>query len=239
MDELIKVNYDNERPTASARDLWEFLEVKTAFKDWFPRMCEYGFTETIDFNPLKFEQVQNEGHREVKRIVTDYQLTVPMAKEISMIQRNDKGKEARQYFIKIEEAWNNPEMVMARALKLADTKIKRLEFQIEEQKPLVEFAAHVTDSADAIDIGELAKLANKENIKIGRNRLFEYLRDNKILMQNNEPYQRYIENKWFKTIETTKQTSYGTKLFVKTLVLGKGQVGIIEMLRKEFGIVNE
>jgi len=58
-------------------------------------------------------------------------------------------------------------------------------------------------------------------------------------MQNNEPYQRYIENKWFKTIETTKQTSYGTKLFVKTLVLGKGQVGIIEMLRKEFGVTNE
>lgn len=230
-NELIKVNYDNERPTVSARELYEFLEVKTAFKDWFPRMCEYGFLEGTDFCSFLSEST---GGRPSK----DAQLTVPMAKEISMIQRNDKGKEARQYFIKIEEAWNNPEMVMARALKLADTKIKRLESQIEEQKPLVEFASHVTDSADAIDIGELAKIANKENIKIGRNRLFEYLRSDKILMQNNEPYQRYIENKWFKTIETIKQTSYGTKLFVKTLVLGKGQVGIIEMLRKEFGVTN-
>lgn len=93
MNELLKVNYDNDRITLSARELHEFLEVKTSFKDWFPRMCEYGFNESQDFNPLKNEQVRLEGNRQVKRTVQDYEITLDMAKEIAMIQRSDKGKE--------------------------------------------------------------------------------------------------------------------------------------------------
>ncbi len=83
-------------------------------------MCEYGFSEGKDFNPLKNERVQNEGSRAVTRQVVDHQLTIPMAKEICMLQRSAKGKEFRQYFLKIEEQWNTPELVMARALKLAN-----------------------------------------------------------------------------------------------------------------------
>ena len=104
---------------------------------------------------------------------------------------------------------------------------------IEEQKPMVDFANHVTTSSDTVDIGELAKIVKNENIDIGRNRLFEYLRKNKILMSNNLPYQSYLAKKWFEVIEITKQTAYGTKMFSKTLVTGKGQVGIVELLRKE------
>lgn len=88
MNELLKVNYDNERITLSARELHEYLEVGTQFKDWFPRMKEYGFTEGADFNPLKIEQVRIEGNREVKRELQDYQITLDMAKEIAMIQRS-------------------------------------------------------------------------------------------------------------------------------------------------------
>ena len=58
MNELININYDTDKPTVSGRELHKALEVKTAYKDWFPRMCEYGFTEGEDFNPLKIERVQ-------------------------------------------------------------------------------------------------------------------------------------------------------------------------------------
>jgi anti-repressor protein len=91
MDELVKINYDSEHPTVLGRDLHEFLGVKTEYKDWFPRMCEYGFEIGEDFNPLKIERVAQEGGRLVNRIVEDHQLTIDMAKEISMLQRTDKG----------------------------------------------------------------------------------------------------------------------------------------------------
>ena len=127
MNELIKVNYTSDRPTVSARDLHEFLEVDTPYRLWFPRMCEYGFTEGQDFNPYIFERVQNEGGRMVSRTVEDAQLTIEMAKEICMLQRNEKGKIARQYFIQLEKDWNSPEKVMARALQIADKQIKQLQ----------------------------------------------------------------------------------------------------------------
>lgn len=136
MNDLIKVNYKKEEPTVSARELHDFLEVKTNFKDWFPRMCEYGFNQGVDFNPLKIEQVKIEGLREVKRKITDYEVTIPMAKEICMLQRSEKGKVARQYFLSLEKAWNTPEMVMSRALKMADSKINHL--QLENSRLYVE-----------------------------------------------------------------------------------------------------
>lgn len=126
MNELIKVTYDNDRPVVSARELHDFLEVKTAYKDWFPRMCEYGFTEGQDFNPLKNEQVQIEGGRAVTRHILDAALTIDMAKEICMIQRSEKGKQARQYFIQLEKDWNSPEKVMARALDIAHRELNTL-----------------------------------------------------------------------------------------------------------------
>lgn len=137
MNELIKITYNNDRPAVSARDLHDFLEVKTAYKDWFPRMCEYGFTEGEDFNPLKIERVQNEGERMVARTVDDAVLTIDMAKELCMIQRNEKGKQARQYFLQIEKDWNSPEKVMARALQIAGDKLKRLENKVEADAPKV------------------------------------------------------------------------------------------------------
>ena len=122
MNELIKVDFTGERPAVSARELHEFLEVKTAYKDWFPRMCEYGLTEGEDFCSFLSESTGG-------RPAQDAQLTIDMAKEICMLQRNEKGKQARQYFIKLEKDWNSPEKVMARALHIADEKIKLLSAQ--------------------------------------------------------------------------------------------------------------
>lgn len=132
MNNLINITLnENQEPVVSGRQLHQVLGVKTAYKDWFKRMTEYGFTENQDFNTLKFEQVRTEGKREVRREMTDHVLKLDMAKEIAMIQRTDKGKEVRQYFIQVEKDFNSPEKIMARALLMADKKIKLLESQNE------------------------------------------------------------------------------------------------------------
>lgn len=175
MRELIPVSYDNpERPTVSGRELHDFLEIKTAYKDWFPRMCEYGFTEGEDFNPLRIERVQDEGGRMVSRTVDDHQLTIPMAKELCMIQRNERGKQARQYFLAVEAQWNSPEAVMRRAVLIADRKVKELQSvnrsllaENNDLKPDAEYARAVcigdncrTASSIAKDYGISAEKLN-------------------------------------------------------------------------------
>ncbi len=229
MSELIKVTYDNDRPAVSARDLHDFLEVKTAYKDWFPRMCEYGFTMGEDFNPLKNERVQMEGNRYVSRTVDDAILTIDMAKELCMIQRNEKGKLARQYFIQIEKDWNSPEKIMARALQIAKDKIMRLETKVEADRPKVLFADAVSASHTSILVGELAKLLRQNGADIGQNRLFAWLRDNGYLIRRggtdyNMPTQRSMEMGLFDIKETAITRSDGSITISKTVkVTGKGQ----------------
>lgn len=115
---------------------------------------------------------------------------------------------------------------------------KALELKIEQDKPLVDFATHVSDTSDLIDVGMLAKIAKNEKIKIGRNKLFEWLRDNKYLMSNgihkNEPYQTWVEQGLFVSREYTYHTPYGEKIGTKVYVTGKGQIHLIEKLRKSF-----
>ena len=89
-------------------------------------MCEYGFKEGEDFNPVKIDRVQQEGGRMVSRMVDDAILSLDMAKEICMIQRNEKGKLARQYFLALERDWNSPEKVMSRALRYAEQELKQV-----------------------------------------------------------------------------------------------------------------
>ena len=126
MNELQIIGATSDEPTISGRELHAKLEVKTAYKDWFRRMCEYGFTEGVDFNPLKNERVQLEGNREVSREITDHQLTIDMAKEICMLQRSEQGKAVRRYLLDLEKQWNTPEAVMSRALRMADAKLAEL-----------------------------------------------------------------------------------------------------------------
>ena len=108
----------------SGRQLHMALDVQTRYNDWFARMCAYGFTEGQDFNLLKNEQVQNEGGREVKRTITDHLMTLSMAKEIAMLQRTERGKAVRRYFIQLEEDWNTPEKVVARARLLQQNALR-------------------------------------------------------------------------------------------------------------------
>lgn len=234
MKELIKVTYENDRPAVSARDLHDFLEVKTAYKDWFPRMCEYGFTSGEDFNPLKIERVQNEGERVVARTVDDAVLTIDMAKEICMIQRNEKGKLARQYFIQLEKDWNSPEKVMARALQIAERKIKNLEDKALADKPKVLFADAVFASHTSILVGDLAKLLRQNGVDIGQNRLFKFLREKGYLCGGGERYnlptQRSMDREWFQVKETTINQPDGSIRVTRTVkVTGKGQQYFINL----------
>lgn len=116
--------------------------------------------------------------------------------------------------------------------------IRQLNQKIEQDKPLVDFANHVSDTSDLIDIQALSKIAKKENIDIGRNKLFEWLRDNKYLITSgehkNEPYQQYINQGLFVVRELTYETPYGKQIGMKTYVTGKGQIHLIEKLRREF-----
>lgn len=116
--DLIRINYDSEVPTVSARQLHEGLEINTRFNDWYKRMCEYGFAENVDYQAITQKRVTAQGN---ETTFMDYEISIDMAKQICMIQRTDKGKQYRQYFIDLEKAWNTPEQVMARALKIACT----------------------------------------------------------------------------------------------------------------------
>lgn len=246
MNELIKVTYDNDRPVVSARELHDFLEVKTAYKDWFPRMCEYGFTEGTDFNLLKNEQVQIEGERTVTRHILDAALTIDMAKEICMIQRSEKGKQARQYFIQLEKDWNSPEKVMARALNIAHRELNTLKAANIEllaenaaNKPKVIFADAVSASERSILVGELAKLLRQNGVEIGQNRLFDWMRQKGFLIRRqgtdyNMPTQKAMELGLFEIKETSVVHSAGNVTINKTpKVTGKGQVYFISRFLSE------
>lgn len=136
----------------------------------------------------------------------------------------------------LHRAITEPDFLIKLATELKEEKEKRkaLEGKVEQDKPLVDFATQVSKSSDLIDIAQMAKLAQDENINIGRNKLFEWLREKKILMSNNNPYQRFIDQGFFQLKEITKNTPYGDKIFLKTLVTGKGQIYIIQKLKDEY-----
>ncbi len=119
-----------------------------------------------------------------------------------------------------------------------EEQIKQQTERIETDRPLVEFASHVSNTSDLIDIGALAKIAKDEHIEIGRTRLFDWLRSNGYLIKSgvnkNQPYQRYIEQGLFKIKEYVYATPYGNKIGIKTYVTGKGQIYFIEKLRNLF-----
>lgn len=240
MNELVKVNFDTQ--TVSARELHEQLHIKTAFKDWFPRMCEYGFEEGKDFCS-KLSETSEKGGRPSK----DADISVDMAKQICMIQRTPEGKAVRQYLIDLEKAWNTPEQVMARALKLADQTIDKLKSDNktliadnERMKPKEIFADAVSTSHTSILIGDLAKLICQNGVQIGQKRLFGWLRDNDYLIKSgsskNMPKQRYVEQGLFEIKESNVQNPDGSVRITKTTkVTGKGQIYFVNKFLESKG----
>lgn len=234
--DLIRINYDSEVPTVSARQLHEGLEINTRFNDWYKRMCEYGFTENVDYQAITQKRVTAQGN---ETTFMDYKITIDMAKQICMIQRTEKGKQYRQYFIDLEKAWNTPEQVMARALKIANNEIDKLKAEnkvliadTERMKPKEIFADAVESSRTSILIGDLAKLICQNGHEIGQNRLFEWMRQNDYLIKSggskNMPTQKAMEQKLFEVKERTVVNPDGSVRITRTtLVTGKGQIHFI------------
>ena len=223
MNELLKINYDNDRITLSARELHEFLEIGTEFAKWMQRMCEYGFTENQDYRVFVKNDDKSKG-----RPSTDYEITLDMAKEIAMIQRNEKGKQARQYFIEVEKQWNSPERIIARGLIESQKMIDNLNQRLLEQKPKVEFYDDVAGSKDAIEMAEVSKVLGVKGM--GRNNLFQFLREQQILQSNNQPYQTYVDRGYFRVVEQKYIKPNGdTAINIKTLVYQRG----VDFIRKK------
>jgi len=231
MDQIIKVNIDTQ--TLSARDLHERLEIGTEFAKWFLRICEYGFSDKTDYSEVI---VKNDENSKGGRPAADYNISIDMAKEICMLQRTEQGKKCRKYFIDLEKAWNTPEQIMARALKMADVTIESLKSdnqillqQTEEQKPKVIFADAVSASQSSILIGNLAKIIKQNGVEMGAQRFFTWLRENGYLIKRkgfewNAPTQMSMDLKLFEIHESTHINGEGFIITnTTTKVTGKGQ----------------
>lgn len=247
MNNLVKVNFEGERQTLSARELWESLDKPyNRFDRWFSQYKDYGFTEDEDYRAY----VQKSTHANGRDYdATDYEITIEMAKELAMLQRSEKGKQIRQYLIQLEKAWNTPEAVMARALKMADQKILeyknnviQLEAKIQQDRPKVIFAEALEVSESSILVGDLAKILRQNGIDIGQNRLFEFLRKEEFLISRkgesyNMPTQKSMDMKLFEIKVRTVNNPDGTVRQTKTpKVTGKGQIYFINLLKKQEAI---
>lgn len=239
MDELVRINYENDRPTVLGRDLHAVLEVKTPYDKWFPRMCEYGFVEGTDFSTFLSESTGG-------RPAVDHQITIDMAKELCMIQRTPKGKQCRGYFLEIERRWNSPEAIMARALQFANQQLNQVRNQnkvlegtiavqnqqIAEMKPKVSYYDVVLNCKDLISTSAIAKDYGKSAIWMNR-----YLNKKGIQFKQGGIwllYQKYAE-KGYTSTKTHSYIGSNGELHTKvhTYWTQKGRLFIYELLKAD------
>lgn len=242
MNELIKINYESDRSTVSGRELHEALEVKTAYKDWFPRMCKYGFVEGEDYG--SFLSDRSDGLPGKPR--TDHQLTIDMAKQICMIQRSDIGRRYREYFLDVERQWNSPDAIMARALQFANRQLAALQQQnteltdtvavqkqqILEMQPKASYYDIVLDCKDLISTSAIAKDYGKSAVWMNR-----YLHEKGVQFKQGEIwllYQKYAE----KGYTSTKTHSYlgndgETHTKPHTYWTQKGRLFLYELMKSD------
>lgn len=225
MNELIKVDFSGERPAVSARELHEFLEVETPYHKWFPRMCEYGFSENEDYSVTDiFVHNPAGGPQSMK----DAAVSIDMAKEICMLQRNEKGKMARQYFLQLEKDWNSPEKVMARALQIADRKIKELEQTNAALLPKAEYFDDLVERNLLTGFRETAK-----EIRAKPKQFVKDLLDGQYIYRDGRgklmPYQHHVADGLFEVKESKSDVNgwAGTQ----TMITPKGR----ETFRLLFG----
>lgn len=230
MEELIStVQNPNGDILVSGRELHEFLEVKTKYKDWFPRMKDYGFVENKDFVAIAQKRATAQGNLST---MIDHHLTLSMAKELSMIQRTAKGKQAREYFLNVEAAWNSPEMVMKRALEYADQRVNQLQLENAELQPKAAYYDYVLQSDSLIRITEIAK-----DYGMSGRQLNTLLHDSGVVYNLSGTwllYSRYAK-KGYTQSKTIKLPNGGTKLH--TYWTQEGRLFIYELLKQRQGIL--
>lgn len=236
MESLIKIEERNGEQLVSGRDLHEFLEGSERFSKWWERMVSYGFEENKDYTPYQKVHPQN------KQEYTDYLMKISMAKELSMLQRNERGKQAREYFIKCEEAWNSEDMVLARALQIQNKKIlgykehiEVLENKIKEDAPRVSFAETIEKASDCILVREFSKIIANEGIHLGEKSLYKWFREKGFIFKNStEPMQSAVQRGLFKVSERVIKAVTGDIVRSTTKITGKGQIYFLGLLKKEF-----
>lgn len=214
MNELLKIDTSNaERITVSARDLHKALEVSTDFNHWFTRMCEYGFEAQKDFTTFLSESTGG-------RPSQDAQITVDMAKEIAMLQRTEKGKEVRKYFIQVEKEWNSPERVMARALTIANKTIETLKIENSEMKPKADYFDNLVERNLLTNFRDTAKELGLRQTDLINNLIEDgyVYRDQKSKLK---PYAKY--GKTGKGLFEIKEFSRNDHSDIQTLITPKGR----------------
>lgn len=227
MESIIEITQNEGISVVSARSLHNFLEVKSDFTDWCKRMFEYGFESGIDYSLLKIGERQ--AHNKI-----DYALTINAAKEISMLQRTDKGKEARLYFIECEKKLHNPVGQISRkdlALMVIaqEEAIEKLQAENNRLKPRSEFVDMVFATDGLISMSQVAKVLK---LAYGRNTLYDNLRKKGILFKNtNEPKQEFVNRGYFKLTEKLIQRpGHPDKVVMTTYVTQKGLAYIAKAL---------
>ena len=187
-------------------------------------MCEYGFTENSDFLTVAQKRATAQGNFTT---YNDHMLTIPMAKELCMIQRTDIGRKFRQYFISIEEAWNSPEMVMQRALSIANERVKALQLSISQltvdnqiMQPKAEYFDELVDRRLLTNFRDTAK-----ELHIGQKEFIQFLLDHKYVYRDRKsklkPYMPYVEDGLFELKEFTNTKTGFTD--TQTFITPKGK----------------
>ena len=245
MNELLKVEVnENQEQVISGRELHMFLDIGTEYAKWFERMCEYGFREGEDFNSVKIDEVRQEGNRTVKRQLVNHIMKLDMAKELCMLARNEKGKQARHYFLEIERDWNSPEKVMARALNIANNTINNLKLEnsmqkqmIAEFKPVKEYVDTILSSTDTVTVTQIAA-----DYGLSAKALNKILFEEGLIHNVNKQWILYKKhmNKGYTKSETidVKRADGSTKVVMNTKWTQKGRLKIHEILTA-VGIVAE
>ena len=226
------------------RELHKVLEVKSPYREWYRRRFnDIDAIENIDYEDVEISTPSGQHQ-------LDHIILLDVAKEMAMLERNEKGKGVRKYFINIEKKYKElqtpklPQTYADALRELADTveknellaiENKQQAEQLEMQKPLVEFVKQVANKGRTLGIGKFAKLLNDNGIETGQKRMFAWLRDEKYLMDDgsNTPYQRYINNGWFvvKMVETHSGFVTNT-----TRITPKGQIAVAKRFMQSKGI---
>jgi anti-repressor protein len=247
MNELIQINErligDDTIQAVNARDLHAFLEVGKDFSTWVrDRIEQYKFVENQDFGIFpEIGENSERGGRPSK----EYAISLDMAKELAMVERNDKGKQARLYFIECERRLKASAPDLSNALEdpaklrtillVYTERVIALEAKVQEQAPKTKFHDAVTEAINCQTVQEVAKV-----LRTGPTRMFEFLRKEKLLMRNNLPYQKYLDAGYFRVIQKQfDDKRRESQIYTRTLVTGKGLAYIQQRIQNQDIFVQE
>lgn len=242
MNELIKIEKhtinNDEANSVTARDLWQALESKQEFTHWVKARLEQAYAvENEDY--ISFDKIIKRETGATR--AREYALSLDLAKNIAMLERNEKGNQIRKYFIACEKQLREQQtpqlpqtyLEALESLVESEKRNQALQAKIEQDKPKVAFANAISGSDDSVSVGQFAKILKQNGIETGRQRLFNYFRDNGYLIRGrtkdfNMPTQKAMEQGLFEIQEKSVSLKDRTILSLSPRVTAKGQQYFIE-----------